>query len=155
MKKQKKKKVSFSLGGLVSGRHHNITDHFNHVESFLSALPEEVAVASPRDMPVETPQPIGNQMSMYETIVYDSENDDDLCYYSGTFALGGDPDKDFAKDHWMVDSGCTDHLTPFKDDFAHLGTTVCSAIVANGQTVPMYGPGKTILESFKGSDQSF
>ena len=46
MKKQKKKKVSFSLGGLVSGRHHNTTDHFNHVESFLSASPEEVAVAS-------------------------------------------------------------------------------------------------------------
>ena len=47
MKKQKKKKVSFSLGGLVSGHHHNTTDHFNHVESFLSASPEEVAVASP------------------------------------------------------------------------------------------------------------
>ena len=50
----------------------------------------------------------------------------------------------------MIDSGCTDHLTPFKDDFAHLGTTVRSATVANGQIVPMYGPGKIILESFKG-----
>ena len=46
-KKQKKKKVCFSLGGLVSGRHHNITDQFDQVESFLSASPEEVAVASP------------------------------------------------------------------------------------------------------------
>ena len=91
-------------------------------------------------------------MLMYETITYDSENDNDLCYYSGAFALGGDLDKNFAKDHWMIDSGCTDHLTPFKDDFAHLGTTVRSATVANGQTVPMYGPGKMILESFKGSE---
>ena len=52
----------------------------------------------------------------------------------------------------MIDSGCTDHLTPFKDDFAHLGTTVHFAAVANGQTVPMYGSGKIILESFKGSE---
>ena len=46
-KKQKKKKVSFSLGGLVLGQHHNTTDQFNHVESFLSASPEEVAIALP------------------------------------------------------------------------------------------------------------
>ena len=45
--KKKKKKNSFSLGGLVSGRHHNTTDQFDHMESFLSASPEEVAVASP------------------------------------------------------------------------------------------------------------
>ena len=91
-------------------------------------------------------------MSMYKTIVYDSENDDNCCYYASAFALGGDSDKDFTKNHWMVDSGCTDHLTPFKDDFAHLGTAVCSASVANGQTVLMYGPGKIILQSFKGSE---
>ena len=96
MKKQKKKKVSFSLGGLVSGRHHNTTDQFDHVESFLSASPEEVAMALPQDLPVELPRPIGNQMSIYETIAYDSENDDDLCYYSGAFTLGGDLDKNFA-----------------------------------------------------------
>ena len=124
----------------------------SQVDPFLSVPPMETAVTLSRDQPVETPQYIGNQMSMYEVIPYDSENDDDLCYYSGAFALGGDLDKNFAKDHWMIDSGCTDHLTPFKDDFAHLGTTVCSATIANGQTVPMYGPGKIILESFKGSE---
>ena len=91
-------------------------------------------------------------MSMYETIAYDSENDDDLCYYSGALVLGGDSDKDFTKSHWMIDGGCTDHLTPFKDDFVHLGTAVHSASVANGQTVPMYGPGKIILQGFKGSE---
>ena len=96
-KKQKKKKVSFSFGGLVSGHHHNITDHFDRVESFLSALPEEVAVTQSRDLPVEAPQYIGNRMSMYETITYNSENDDDLCYYSGAFVLGGDLDKSSPK----------------------------------------------------------
>ena len=152
-KKQKKKRVSFSLGGLVSGHHHNTTDQFDHMETFLSASPEEVAMASPRDLPVETPQPIGNWMSMYKTIVYDSENDDNLCYYSGAFVLGGDTDKNFAKSHWIIDSGCTNHLTLFKDDFAYLGTAVHSASVTNRQTVPMYGPGKIILQqSFKGSE---
>ena len=43
-KKQKKKKVSFSLGGLASDRHVNTTDHFDHVDSFLSASPTEAAV---------------------------------------------------------------------------------------------------------------
>ena len=53
----------------------------------------------------------------------------------------------------MIDSGCTNHLSLFKDDFAHLGTTVRSTSITNGQTVPMYGPGKIILQqSFKGSE---
>ena len=38
--------------------------------------------------------------------------------YHGTFALGGDSELTFAKNHWMIDSGHTDHLTPFLDDFA-------------------------------------
>ena len=70
---------------------------------------------------------------MYEANVHDSKNDDDyLCYYSGAFALGGDTEKEFAKHHWMIDSGCTDHLTLFKDDFAHLGTLVRSASIVDG-----------------------
>jgi len=47
----------------------------------------------------------------------------------------------------MFDSGCTDHLLPFKDDFAHLGNQVRHAIIANGQKVPMYGLGKIIIQS--------
>ena len=47
----------------------------------------------------------------------------------------------------MINSGCTDHLMPFKDDFAHLGTAVRTATIANRQTVSIYGPGKIILES--------
>ena len=72
-------------------------------------------------------------MPMYEAYVHDSKKDVDyLCYYSGTFVLGGDAEKEFAKNHWIIDSGCTDHLTPFKDDFAHLGASVLSASITDG-----------------------
>ena len=43
-KKQKKKKVSFSLGGLASDCHVNTADQFDRADSFLSALPMEAAV---------------------------------------------------------------------------------------------------------------
>ena len=43
-KKQKKKKVSFSLGGLASDRHINTADQFDRADSFLSASPTEAAV---------------------------------------------------------------------------------------------------------------
>ena len=46
----------------------------------------------------------------------------------------------------MIDSGCTDHLTPFMDDFAHLGKEVHYTSVVNGKKVPMYGPGKVIVQ---------
>jgi hypothetical protein len=53
----------------------------------------------------------------------------------------------------MIDSGCADHLSPFKDDFAHLGNQVRHAVIANRQKVPMYGPGKIIIhQHFKGSE---
>jgi len=77
---------------------------------------------------------------------YDNKYDGLNCYHSA-FALEGDSDKLFTQHHWMIDSGCIDHLSPFKDDFAHLGNQVRHAIVANGQKVPMYGPGKIIIQS--------
>ena len=46
----------------------------------------------------------------------------------------------------MIDSGCTDHLTPFLDDFAHLSKEVYYAFVANGEWVPMYGLSKVIVQ---------
>jgi len=46
----------------------------------------------------------------------------------------------------MIDSGCTDHLSSFKDDFAHLGNQVCHTVIANRQKVSMYGPGKIIIQ---------
>ena len=60
--------------------------------------------------------------------------------------LGGDSEPIFAKNYWMIDSGCTDHLTPFLDDFACLSKEVHYASVANGERVSMYGPGKVIVQ---------
>ena len=88
---------------------------------------------------------LSNYMSDRLVYGYDSENDDDYYLYHGAFTLGGDTEEDFARHHWMIDSGCTDHLSPFLDDFAHLGNMVRHAVIANGQKVPMYGPGKIML----------
>ena len=124
-KSKKKKKISFSLGGLISDRHHNTLDQLDQVDTLLPASPREGATAMPRE-PI-----VGNQMPMYEAYVHDSRNNDnDLCYYSGAFVLV-DTEKEFTKNHWIIGSGCTDHLIPFKDDFAHLGTSVCSASIAD------------------------
>ena len=48
----------------------------------------------------------------------------------------------------MIDSGCTDHLTPFLDDFAYLSKEIHYASVANGERVPMYGTGKVIIQKW-------
>ena len=46
----------------------------------------------------------------------------------------------------MIDSGATNHLTPFKEDFVHLFDQTAIATVANGHKVKMYGPGKVIIK---------
>jgi len=143
-KKEKIKKVSFTLGGLASSSSHfdNI-DLLNetHIQALLPSTPVAVAMATPRD--------IGECLLGYnDNVMYGYDNKyDGLDCYHGAYALGGDSDKQFARHHWMIDSGCTDHLSPFKDDFAHLGNQVHHAIVANGQKVPMYGLGKIIIQS--------
>ena len=142
MKKKKSKKISFSIGGLASSSHHfNNIDQLDHIQTLLPISPVELAVALPRDHGVC----LSNYASSKLVYGYDSENDDDYYLYHSAFALGGDTEENFAKHHWMIDSGCTDHLSSFLDDFAHLGNMVRHAVIANSQEVPMYGPGKIIL----------
>ena len=145
MMKKKSKKISFSLEGLASSSHHfNNIDQFDHIQTLLPTFPVELAVAKPQDHGVRLP----NYASSKLVYRYDSENDGDYYLYHGAFALGGDTAEDFAKHHWMIDSGCTDHLSPFLDNFAHLGNLVQHAVIANGQKVPMYGPGKIIINQY-------
>ena len=150
MKKKKSKKISFSLGGLASSSHHfNNIDQLDHIQTLLPTSPVELAVALPRDPGVH----LANYASDRLVYRYDFENDDDYYLYHSAFALGGDTEEDFARHHWMIDSGCTNHLSPFWDNFAHLGNMVRHAVVANGQRVPIYGPGKIILnQRIKGSE---
>ena len=51
----------------------------------------------------------------------------------------------------MINSGCTDHLSPFLDDFVHLGTAKRSATITNGGKVNMYGPGTVLLKQVDGT----
>ena len=46
----------------------------------------------------------------------------------------------------MIDSGCTDHLSPFIDDFVHLEDQKQTVSVANGNKVSMYGPGTILIQ---------
>ena len=50
----------------------------------------------------------------------------------------------------MIDSGCTDHLSPFIDDFVYLGDQKQFAFVANGNKVSMYGPGTILIQQING-----
>ena len=97
-----------------------------------------------------TPQDPGIHLRHYNDQVmygYDDEQSQLLDYfYHSTNVLGGDQEDTFAHHHWMIDSGCTNHLSPFEDDFVHLGTQIRYATVANGQQVSMHGPGKVVVQ---------
>ena len=97
-----------------------------------------------------TPQDLGVWFRCYNDQVmyrYDDKQSQLLDYfYHSTNALGGDQEDTFACHHWMIDSGCTDHLSLFEDDFVHLGTQTRYAAVANGQQVSMHGPSKIVVQ---------
>jgi len=57
----------------------------------------------------------------------------------------------FQVDHWMIDSGATNHLTPFKGDFLHLQDLKTIATVANGQHIDMFGPGTVVFQPVESS----
>ena len=71
-----------------------------------------------------------------------------FCYYLGRNSPESDEQQtsDFAKTHWMIDSSCTNYLSPFLDDFVHLGAAKRSTTVANSGKVNMYGPGTVLLK---------
>ena len=75
-----------------------------------------------------------------------------FCYYLGGSPLESDEQsKDFAKTHWMIDSGCTNHLSPFLNDFVRFGTVKHSATIASGGKVSMYGLGTILLQQVDGA----
>ena len=78
---------------------------------------------------------------------YDDKQSQLLDYFSHSANIPrGDQKDTFACHHWMIDSGCTDHLLLFEDDFVHLGIQMRYATVANGQQVSMHGPGKVVVQ---------
>ena len=131
------------MGGLISNQDHfGNLDEFDHIQDLLPITSSEVTVATPRDTGIHLKH--YNDQVMYG---YNNEQSQLLDYfYHSANALGGDQEDTFAHHHWMIDSGCTDHLSPFEDDFIHLGTQMRYATVANGQQVSMHEPGKVVVQ---------
>ena len=98
------------------------------------------------------------------------EFDYDSSWYTKAFSLGLIADKStfmkewysqaflaapmlenaaFYRDHWLIDSGCSDHLTPYLEDFSHLGTRKRYASTADGSLMEMLGPGTVVLQQQK------
>ena len=40
--------------------------------------------------------------------------------YSRVYTLGMKDLPEFYKDHWLIDSGASDHITPYLEDFSNL-----------------------------------
>ena len=115
-------------------------EQFDDVDKILPASPLEVAMVAPQEYVHHLPD---CDLQILEGL----DNASAYWYYS-TFALGADSEPTFAKNHWMIDSGCTDHLTPFLDDFVHLSKEVHYASITNGEWVPIYGLGKVIVQQW-------
>ena len=129
--------MRISLGGLVS----STTHHGNHEQLHRSQETDSLRLKNLHDYA----QQIASHLSDPDYDLYMEYNDDShyLC------ALQGGDIEDhriFRRNHWMIDSGATNHLTPFKEDFVHLFDQTAIATVANGHKVKMYGPGKVIIK---------
>ena len=118
--------------------HFGNLEQFDNVDKILPALPLKVAMIAPQEHVHCLPG--------YDLQILEGLDNAPAYWYHSAFVLGGDSEPTFAKNHWMIDSGCTDHLTPFMDNFAHLGKEVHYASVANEERIPMYGPCKVIVQ---------
>ena len=90
---------------------------------------------------------------MRDSGAYDSDysNVPDGEYYYGsdylrvcTLGMKGLPG--FYKDHWLIDSGASDHITPYLEDFSNLAQGEQFASTANGSIIKMHGPGTIVLK---------
>ena len=76
---------------------------------------------------------------------FDSEIGYLSCYVA---TIRGNPDQH--KDKWMVDSGCTDHLSPYPEDFFSHENHQRNCKTANGNIMPIFGPGTVIIRHHNG-----
>ena len=54
------------------------------------------------------------------------------------------------RDKWMVDSSCTDHLSPFPEDFVSRENHQRNCMTANNNIMPIFGPGTIIIRHHNG-----
>jgi hypothetical protein len=71
---------------------------------------------------------------MFPSNVYDGEYDfDDYCYSRVCMADHRSPQElPFYKDHWLIDSGASDHIMPYLGDFSSILQGEHLASTANG-----------------------
>jgi hypothetical protein len=85
---------------------------------------------------------------LFPSNVYDNEYDADYyCYSRVCMADHRSPQElPFYKDHWLFDSGASDHITPYLGDFSSILQGERLASTANGSIIQMHGPGTVILK---------
>ena len=66
--------------------------------------------------------------------------------YSRVCTLGTKDLPGFYKDHWLIDSGASDHIMPYLEDFSNLAQGERFASTANGSIIKMHGPGTIVLK---------
>ena len=52
----------------------------------------------------------------------------------------------FYQSHWLIDSGASDHITPYLEDFSHILSGERLASTTNGSIIQMHGPGTIVLK---------
>jgi len=137
-KEKKKKTVRFSCGGLPSDVRHFadnstinvLTENpipYTQTEAFLWSGRKPHSRGSHGLM-------VGNRVyGLYPCACHKKEISEKLL-------------SSFRADHWMINSGATNHLTPFKGDFLHLQDLKTTVTIANGQHIDMFGPGTVVLQ---------
>jgi hypothetical protein len=85
---------------------------------------------------------------MFPSNMYNDEYDfEDYCYSRVCLADHQSPQElPFYKDHWLIDSGASDHITPYLGDFSSILQGERLASTANGSIIQMHGPGTVILK---------
>ena len=163
-----KQNMVFSIGGLLLNKDHfNILDYYFPDPFIPYTFTSEFHASTPLSIFNETYIPVEwgtyegnlppNHWDIYRiqevehgdvdslNTFFDEESNKYFSYCIRAFALQSDSSTPvFNHSHWMIDSGCTNHLLPFIDDFVYLGDQKQTASVANGNKVSMYGP-STIL----------
>ena len=79
--------------------------------------------------------------------VPDDEYEYDSCY--SCVCLVNKPSSkvsSFYQSHWLIDSGASNHITPYLEDFSNLLQGEHLASPANGFILTMHGPGTVVLK---------
>jgi len=76
---------------------------------------------------------------------------DDMDYGYGSCYMADLESSDHRSTNlWLVDSGCSNHLTPFKGDFVSWQSHVNKCKTANRSIISVYGPGTVLIKHFNG-----